>query len=566
MRLIALRVFFGVFIAAQALLVIAQQREHTGTSSQQIIGGTNVTDEDRRALGLVTLNAGCSGVMLTDSWLLTAGHCFGTGGRPFAVTVSSVDKSAASNLVYVFGGELDVNGAPGSRGYDLALVHLAAPLAPANFAQKKILMSPPFLRGKNANFFGQGISSYFKLGPPPVPPAGSGTWRQATLTIQQQISHQLRHDTIDHLGWPDTLVSTSNAAGQVCAPGDSGGPVFFIDSATNMQWLAGIQVSGNFTCPNQSSVSMSACKATITNISACKANMIPLSVEEIIKTSWNPNSSVQVMDVGGELFNYMNDDPSGETLVDMNVRGWAITARAANEMCFNRGFVLGHMTGHQLNGKFGLVCSSRGAVWRDALKPDIVHSEAVFTNVNTDGWAQVRRAASNICAKEGKGFVGGHFNGHQRLGNAPLEDAGVQKAGLVCYAPPAKWFDATTAEIEATHWPVGDLNKVGWAQAARAATEFCKAKGYVAGFMTGHQVPANMEWCANLVTSPSPPTASFQIGWCPAWLTSFGSIQPDHGRNDASASCPKLWLSVTKTQAGTRPFAAFAKGEIRCCP
>ena len=36
---------------------------------------------------------------------------------------------------------------------------------------------------------------------------------------------------------------------------------------------------------------------------------------------------------------------------------------------------------------------------------------------------------------------------------------------------PAQWLDASVEEINATGWPLRDLNRVGWAQAARAATD-----------------------------------------------------------------------------------------------
>lgn len=275
------------------------------------------------------------------------------------------------------------------------------------------------------------------------------------------------------------LVSRTNAAGQVCAPGDSGGPVFFIDGKTGAEGLLGIQTGGDFTCPNKSSVSINQCKATITNISSCMANMIPRgAVEEIVRSSWTASAPAELLNVGLELYSYMARDPSGESLVDMDVRRWwATTARAANEMCFNRGFVAGRMTGHQANGNFGLVCSTAGATWRDVNKADIANSQAAFTNVDVDGWAQARRAASNLCARAGKGYVGGHFNGHQVLGQNVFDAGQISRAGLICYGPPAMWFDAPSSSIEANHGPLGDLNGIAWAKADRAAADWCKTKG-----------------------------------------------------------------------------------------
>ena len=104
-----------------------------------------------------------------------------------------------------------------------------------------------------------------------------------------------------------------------------------------------------------------------------------------------------------------------------------------------------------------------------------------FTDVNTVSWAQAGRAAERLCAGLGQGQFNGHMRSATRTG----------RYGLFCYRTGAQWFDATGAQIAATGWgfPTPRLDDNLWAQAARAATGFCRARGFAGGFMNGHQVP-----------------------------------------------------------------------------
>lgn len=168
---------------------------------------------------------------------------------------------------------------------------------------------------------------------------------------------------------------------------------------------------------------------------------------------------------------------------DVNKVGWAQAARVAAQLCDVQGVGAGHFNGHQnlSKGTYGVQCSDADVVWRDASAQEISTSGWSFSDVNQVSWAQANRAAERLCAAANQGFAGGHFNGHQVSGNY----------GLFCYRGAAKWFDATDAELAATGWGFATpkLDDVQWAQAMRAATGFCQAKGFEGGFMNGHQAP-----------------------------------------------------------------------------
>ena len=163
---------------------------------------------------------------------------------------------------------------------------------------------------------------------------------------------------------------------------------------------------------------------------------------------------------------------------------WSQASATANTMCFNRGFMTGHFDGEELDAQksAGVLCSGVHVSWRDVSASEIAATTFAFTNVSDVHWAQAHRAAHELCVRAG--LAGGRFNGYQ-VGD---------KRGLVCYSHlVARWFDATTAQLDALDRPIGDLNTTHWADAAAAAKQFCRSRGpdiyktYQGGFFNGHQ-------------------------------------------------------------------------------
>jgi hypothetical protein len=110
---------------------------------------------------------------------------------------------------------------------------------------------------------------------------------------------------------------------------------------------------------------------------------------------------------------------------DINTTAWAMVARMATTFCGDRQFAGGFFTGHQLNGRHGVVCLGSDAAVSgfDATPHEIAVSGFPFDNINTVAWAPAARAATNVCLA--RGFAGGFFTGHQTR-------TGV---GLVCLVP-----------------------------------------------------------------------------------------------------------------------------------
>jgi hypothetical protein len=414
-----------------------------GTDEQEIINGTAVDAQTIRDLGLVDVGSGCSGVLQSNNWILTAGHCVSVADQT-STWVAYDGTSRVSDRVYRFAGYNE----PG--GPDLAMIHVATPFlvngSTTGYARPIFVASHASMTNQAIDVYGRGQNT--------PQGAGFGTWRTARVSVGSATG--------------DMLSYAANASGQTAWRGDSGGPSFANNGAGPA--LVGITSGASYRC-DPASPPGQCVPGTITGSSQVFLFPVAWALTNIMNTPWSTARSVDVFDTTGPELR-----AAREAEVDANVGSWAQLSRSAAKVCANRGFAAGRYNGHQFNGRYGIACSGPGTTWYDATQAEVNATSWGFQNVDTTQWARAARAAFGVC--ERKGHVSGYFNGHQVIGS---------RYGVNCLSGNVRHMDATWAELNATGWRVDDANTVGYAHALRAAHGFCASRGFATGFMNGHQ-------------------------------------------------------------------------------
>ncbi len=478
------RWFGSAVLAAAAVVGLGTATPASAITNGTTIGETE--QQDFGVVTLTVGDASCSGVLLAADWALTAGHCVDTTRTaPAALTVTMLEdapaeSSSPADAIYLFAGFAD------EVGPDLALVHLARPLTvtgnPGVFGDR---FWPGTLAElgqgeRTASIYGQGDTMAIQC-TPTYDGTGAGTYRSGTVDIAgvgyEPTSRPNGAATSTRFTEREGgryLRMTPTAAGQLQLPGDSGGPVFVFNPPDNRAYLAGIVSGGACSGARSHAVAIPAVRdwihaalssrwqpgSTGANVwvSPAEGEGVRWPVGDVNTAGWAQSARAAAAMcyargyAGGHYDGHQGQldgrtgsgilcaagdqrwfdvdaaaiAATGWAFTDVNTVSWAQANRAAERLCagLNDGgqYAGGHFTGHQRDGRYGVLCYRGGAQWFDATDAQIAATGWGFATPRLDEvpWSQAARAATGFC--RGQGFAGGFMNGQHIPG----------RYGIVC--------------------------------------------------------------------------------------------------------------------------------------